>query len=153
MKMKSFSKKQSGFTLIELVVVIVILGILAVVALPKFVDLSTEAANAATSGVAGAIASGSAVNYAAKVAGKSGTTVIDGANTAVCTIANMGKLVSGVSFIADDTTTPPTPTATQYAVGAGTDSCTTAGAGNAVTCNIRGSKGAAQAATVICTGA
>jgi MSHA pilin protein MshB len=51
-------KNNKGFTLIELVVVIVILGILAAVALPRFINATKDAHQAAVNGVSGALASG-----------------------------------------------------------------------------------------------
>lgn len=57
--------KQKGFTMIELIVVIVILGILAATALPKFLDLRTEAQEAAYEGLAGALLSAQANNAVA----------------------------------------------------------------------------------------
>ena len=64
----SIRHQQSGFTLIELIVVIVILGILSAVAVPKYISLETEAYDAQAKAAAGAIASASSVNYAKRLA-------------------------------------------------------------------------------------
>ncbi|MFG3452623.1 type II secretion system protein [Stutzerimonas stutzeri] len=67
-------KQQSGFTMIELIMVIVILGILAAFALPRFADFSSDARASAVQGAAGAIKSASAIAHAAHLAGQSTTT-------------------------------------------------------------------------------
>ncbi len=69
-------KQQTGFTLIELVMVIVILGLLSAVAIPKFVDLSGDAEDAAIEGIAGGLSSAATINYATeKTNPMTGTTV------------------------------------------------------------------------------
>ena len=57
-------KSESGFTLIELVIVIVILGILAAVALPKYEDMREQARVATIKGQLGTIRSAIAIQYA-----------------------------------------------------------------------------------------
>jgi prepilin-type N-terminal cleavage/methylation domain-containing protein len=93
------NRMQRGFTLIELVMVIVIIGILAAIAIPKFVDLSGEANQAAVNGVAGALSSAAAVNYAARKAGNSNGAAMLNCTT-VATMLQGGALPTGYTITA-----------------------------------------------------
>jgi MSHA pilin protein MshA len=104
-------RNEKGFTLIEIVMVIVLLGILAAVAIPRYVDLRTQAEAAALQGVVGAINGASAVNYAAaQVTGGGGVTTTG----LTCTTAAAAILQGGM---------PAGYTTTAAAIVAGVNTC------------------------------
>jgi prepilin-type N-terminal cleavage/methylation domain-containing protein len=146
-------KSQSGFTLIELVVVIVLLGILGVTALGKFEDLSADAADAATKGIAGELSSAASINYAARLVNPSKGETID---TADCTSSGGAPGAALDSLMA--TGSAPTENLT-YTFVAGNPTtinvedfaCTS---GQSFTCSIVDSRGTSSGgiASIICTG-
>lgn len=118
-------KKQSGFTLIELVVVIVILGILAVTAAPKFLNLQDDAKINAVKGLAGAMRSAIGITYGKAAVSEqesleSGSILVDGVSASVkfgYPLATSASLTTFVDGVDNDWTINPTNTGTTHVGG------------------------------------
>jgi MSHA pilin protein MshB len=61
-------RKQTGFTIVELVVVIILLGILAATALPRFINIDDQAHGAAFQAVTGSLQTGISLFHAKAIA-------------------------------------------------------------------------------------